>query len=171
MDPSGVFKTRIHPHRMVSSLKRLDAPLKEDLQEIHTSDPVTNKLDHSIDQHLHVRLLLREHLQRGGFLHSVHGKGREASRLPWRRLVFTVKPGRLPSAYSVRKNHGRKGAFLSRLNAKTPTHLDQLGPLVTRISIFHCLGATSENMLEKTPVRPATQEILTQRNESSEIND
>ena len=82
MDPSGVFKTRIHPHRMVSSLKRLDAPLKEDLQEIHTSDPVTNKLDHSIDQHLHVRLLLREHLQRGGFFHSVHGKGREAGRLP-----------------------------------------------------------------------------------------
>ena len=26
-------------------------------------------------------------------------------------------------------------------------------------------------MLEKTPVRPATQEILTQRNESGEIND
>ena len=26
-------------------------------------------------------------------------------------------------------------------------------------------------MLEKTPVRPATQEVLTQRNESGEIND
>ena len=64
-----------------------------------------------------------------------------------------------------------KELFPSRLDAKTPTHLDHLGPLVTRISLFHCLGATSENMLEKTPVRPATQEILTQRNESGEIND
>ena len=152
-------------------MERLDAPLKEDLQEIHTSDPVTNELDHSVDQHLHVRLLLREHLQRGGFFHSVHGKGREASRLPWRRLVFTVKPGRLPSANLVGKNHGQKGAFPSHLDAKTPTDLDHLGPLVTQISLFHYLGATSENMLEKTLVRPATQEILTQRNESVEIND
>ena len=36
---------------MVSGLKGLDAPLKENVQEIHTGDPVTNKLDHSFDQH------------------------------------------------------------------------------------------------------------------------
>ena len=58
VNPSGVVKTRIHPHRMVSSLKRLDAPPKENLQEIHTGDPVTDKLDHSFDQHPNLCLLL-----------------------------------------------------------------------------------------------------------------
>ena len=57
------------------------------------------------------------------------------------------------------------------MDAKTPTHLNHLSPLVTWISFFHRLGATSENVLEKAPVRPTTQEILTQRNKSGEIND
>ena len=70
VNPSGVVKTRIHPHRMVSGLKRLDAPLEENLQEIHTGDPVTDKLDHLLDQHPHLRLLLRE-----GFLTRSMEKG------------------------------------------------------------------------------------------------
>ncbi|KNE87390.1 hypothetical protein PSTG_19225, partial [Puccinia striiformis f. sp. tritici PST-78] len=127
---------------MASILKQLDASSEEDLQEIHAGHPVTDKLDNTFDQHLNLRLLFQDHLQRGRFPHSVHRKRRESGRLPWHRLVFTVKPGRLPSANRVGKNHGRKGAFPSRLDAKTPTHLDHLGPLVTQISLFHCLGAT-----------------------------
>ena len=144
---------------------------RKNLQEIHTSDPVTDKLDHSFDQHPNLCLLLREHLQRGGFPHSVHGKRREASRLPWRRLVFAVKLGRLPSANRVGKNHGWKGTFPSHLDTKTPTHLNHLCSLITRIGLFHRLRTTGENVLEKTPVRPTTQEILAQRHKSSKIHD
>ena len=57
------------------------------------------------------------------------------------------------------------------LNSKTPTHLDNFCLLITRIGLFHRLGATGENVLEKTPMRPATQEILAQRHESSEVHD
>ena len=33
------------------------------------------------------------------------------------------------------------------------------------------MGATGEDVLEKTPMRPTTQEILAQRHESSEVHD
>ena len=62
VDPSGVFGARIHPHRMVSVLKRLDASSKEDLQEIRVGDPVTDKLNYTLDQHFNLRFLFRYHL-------------------------------------------------------------------------------------------------------------
>ena len=57
------------------------------------------------------------------------------------------------------------------MNPKTPTHLNHLCSLITRIGLFHRLGATGEDVLEKTPMRPTTQEILAQRHESSEVHD
>ena len=60
---------------MVSGLKRLDAPLKENLQEIHTGDPVTDKLDHSLYQHPHPRLLSGSTFKGEGFLTRSMVKG------------------------------------------------------------------------------------------------
>ena len=36
MNPSGVASAGVHPHGMVTGLERLDAPLEEDLQQVHT---------------------------------------------------------------------------------------------------------------------------------------
>ena len=171
VDPSGVFSARVHPHWMVSVLERLDAPSKENLQKIHASHPVADELDYTLYQHLNLSLLLRDHLQRGRLAHSTHGERRESSRLPWRRLVLAVEPGRLPPSDRLRKDHGWKGTFTPHLDSKTPAHLDHLCSLVTRIGLFHHLGATGEDVFEKAPMRPATQKILTQGHESSEIHD
>ena len=139
MDPSGVFGTTVQPHRVASVLKWLDAPSKEDLQKIHTRHSVPNKLDYALHQHFHLSFLLKKHLQRRGFVHSVHGERRETSRLPRRRLVLAVEPSRLPPSDRLRKGHGRESTLIPHLNPKTPAHLDNLSPLIVRTRLFHCL--------------------------------
>ena len=67
---------------MAPELKRLDTTPKKNLQEIHTRHSLPNQLDYALHQHLHVGFLLRNHLQRGRFVGSVHGKLRESTRLP-----------------------------------------------------------------------------------------
>ena len=96
VDPSGVFGTRLQPHRVSSVLEWLNAPSKENLQKIHASHSVANELDYTLHQHFNLSLLLRNYFQRGWLVHSTHREGREPSRLPWRRLVLAVEPGRLP---------------------------------------------------------------------------
>ena len=59
VDPSGVFSTRVQPHRVAPVLEWLDAPPKENLQKIHASHPVTDELDYMLYQHLNLSLLLR----------------------------------------------------------------------------------------------------------------
>ena len=68
--PSGIFNARVHPHRMITCLKWLDASAEEDLQQVHPSHPVADELDDPLDQHLDLRLLFGNHLQGGGLLHS-----------------------------------------------------------------------------------------------------
>ena len=119
--------------------KRLDAPSKEDLQKIHTRHSVPNELDYALHQHFYLSFLLREHLQRRGFVHSVHGERRETSRLPRRRLVLAVEPSRLPPSDRLRKGHGRESTLIPHLNPKTPAHLDNLSPLIIRTRLFHRL--------------------------------
>ena len=96
VDPSGVVKTRVQPHRVVTSLNRLDAPPKEDFQQVHASHTLADKLNHSTDQHLDLRLFLRRHFQRGGFLCSIQRKRGKPCRLSCGHLVCTVKPSRVP---------------------------------------------------------------------------
>ena len=170
MDPSGVFSTRVQPHRVALVLEQLDAPPKENLQKIHASHPVTDKLDYTLDQHLNLSLLLRDYLQRGRLAHSIHGERRESSRLPWRRLVLAVEPGRLPPSDRLGKDHGWKGTFTPHLDPKTPTHLNHLGSLITWIGLSHRLRATGEDVFEKAPMRLTTQEVLTQGYEGNEID-
>ena len=43
-------------------------------------------------------------------------------------------------------------------------------PLIIRISFFHRLGATGEDVLKEAPVRPATQEAFAQRHVGGEIH-
>ena len=96
VDPSGVFSTRVQPHRVAPVLEWLDAPSKEDLQKIHPGHTIANELDDPLHQHFNLSLLLRNYFQRRQLVHSTHGEGREPSRLPWRRLVSVVELGRLP---------------------------------------------------------------------------
>ena len=51
VDPSGVFSTRVQPHRVAPVLEWLDALPKENLQKIHASHPIANKLDYLLHQH------------------------------------------------------------------------------------------------------------------------
>ena len=44
-----------------------------------------------------------------------------------------------------------------------------MGFLVVRVCYLHCLGADGKDVLEKTPVRSAPQEILTHGDECSKI--
>ena len=120
VDLSGVLETRVHPHRMVTGLERLDASTEKDLQQVHTSHSVADKLDDPLDQHLHLRLLFRVHSQGGGLLHSSQGKGGKSSRLARSWLVLTVKPGRLPSPDRVGKDHSWEGALVPHLDSKDP---------------------------------------------------
>ena len=76
------------------------------------------------------------------------------------RLVLAVEPSRLPPSDRLRKGHGRESAFVPQLNPKTRTHLNDLGPLIIRTRLFHCLRAAGEYVLEETPVRSTTQEGL-----------
>ena len=96
VDPTGVFSTRIQPHRVAPVLEWLDAPPKENLQKVHAGRAVANQLNYSLHQHFHLSLLLQNYFQRGGLVHSTHGEGREPGRLHWRRPVLAVEPGRLP---------------------------------------------------------------------------
>ena len=82
MDPSGVLGTAVQPHRVASVLERLDAPPKEDFQKIHARHSVPNELDHALHQHFYLGFLLRKHLQRRRFVHSVHGERRQTKSEP-----------------------------------------------------------------------------------------
>ena len=139
MDPSLILGSTVQPHRVASVLKRLDAPPKEDFQKIHARHSVPNELDHALHQHFYLGFLLRKHLQRRGFVHSVHGERRETSRLPRRRLVLAVEPSRLPPSDRLRKGHGRESTLIPHMNPKTPTHLDNLSPLIIRTRLFRRL--------------------------------
>ena len=44
-------------------------------------------------------------------------------------------------------------------------------PLVTRIRLLHGLGVDCKNVLQETPVRSTTQEVITHRHERSKIRD
>ena len=62
------------------------------------------------------------------------------------------------------------GKVLLPLIPKTPTHLDHVCPLITRVGLLDRLGAGCEYVLEETPVRSTTQEIFTHRHKSSQID-
>ena len=63
VDPSLIFSSAVQPHAMAPELKRLDTPPKENFQEIHASYSISNQLNYTLHQHLHVSFLLRNHLQ------------------------------------------------------------------------------------------------------------
>ena len=98
IDPSHILSPTVQPHAMAPRLKRLDSAPKENFQEIHACHSLPNQLNYALHQHLHVSFLLRNQLQRGGLVHSVHGKWRESTRLPRCRLILAVEPGRLPAS-------------------------------------------------------------------------
>ena len=170
MDPSGVVKTLIQPHRVVAGLERLDAPLKEDLQQVHTSHALADKLNHSTCQHLDLGLFLRRDFQRGRLLGSVKGKKWETSRLSWGRLVLAVEPGRLPATDRLREGDRWKTALPPRLDRQAPAQLDHLRPLVTRLSLLDRLRTTGKDVFEESPMGSTTQESLTHGDESSKVD-
>ena len=98
IDPSHILSPAVQPHAMAPELKRLDTMPKKNLQEIHTRHSLPNQLNYTLHQHLHVSFLLRNHLQRGGLVHSAHGELRESTRLPRCRLILAVERGRLPAS-------------------------------------------------------------------------
>ena len=97
--------------------------------------------------------------------HDLKKKGK-SSRLAWSRNVLAVELGRLPASDRLRKCHGRKRTPFSLLDTQTPTHLDNM---CSRIHFFHRLRAVGEDVIEKTPVRSATQEVLTHGHERSKV--
>ena len=116
VDPSGIFNPRVHPHRVITSLERLDTSTEKYLEQIHTSHTLMNPLNYSLHQHGHLHLLCWSHFQGGGFLDSRQRKGRETSRMARSRLVFAIKPSRLPPSNRVRESHRGKSTL--------PPHLD-----------------------------------------------
>ena len=46
-----------------------------------------------------------------------------------------------------------------------------MGFLITRVCFLNRLRMDGENMLEKTPVRPTPQKVLTHRHECSKVRD
>ena len=74
IDPSHILSPTVQPHAVAPELKRLDSAPKENFQEIHARHSLPNQLYYALHQHLHVSFLLRNQLQRGGLVHSVHGK-------------------------------------------------------------------------------------------------
>src|SRR3954464_8349484 len=111
---------------MIASLERLDVPPKEDLQQIHASHAVADKLNHSTDQHFDLGLFFRRHFQRSRFLGSFQRERGKSSRLTWGRLVFSVKPGRLLTTDRLREGDGWKGTFSPRLDRQGSAQLDHL---------------------------------------------
>ena len=156
---------------MVTSLEWLDASTEKDLQQVHTSHSVADKLDDPLDQHLHLCLLFWDRPQGGGLLHSIQRKGGKSSRLTRGRLVLAVKPGRLLAPDRVGKDHSWEGALVPHLDSKAPAHLYHVRPLVTLVGLLNRLGATCEYVLEETPVRSATQETLAHGHEGSKVHD
>ena len=61
MDPSGVVRSGVQPHRMVTSLKRLDASTEEHFQQVQASDTLINQLEHFLNQHLRLHVLGNSH--------------------------------------------------------------------------------------------------------------
>src|SRR3954469_12562052 len=156
---------------MVASLERLDAPSKEDFQQVHASHAVADKLNHSTDQHFDLGLFFRRHFQRSRFLGSFQRERGKSSRLTWSRLVFAVKPGRLPTTDRLRESDGWNRTFSPRLDRQASGQLDHLRPLVTRLGLFDRLGTAGEDMLKESPMGTTAQETLTQGNEGSQIHD
>src|SRR3954467_10753178 len=156
---------------MIASLERLGGPPKEDLQQVHASHVVADKLNHSTNQHFDLGLFFRRHFQRSSLLGSFQRERGKSSRLTRSRLVFAVKPGRLPTTDRFRESDGWKGAFSPCLDRQAPAQLDHLRPFVTRLGLFDRLRTASEDVLKESPMGAATQETLTQGNESSQIHD
>ena len=95
----------------------------------------------------------------------------KSGRLTGSCEVLAVKPGRLPAPNRFRKSHGRERAPLPLLDTQTPTHLNDMCFLVTRVFFLHLLRLDGENMLKKTLVRSTPQKILAHGHECSKIHD
>ena len=125
--------------------------------------PWSGQLNYSLDQHARLRLLHGGHFQRRWSLNTIKRERGKSSRLAWGHDILAIEPGRLPAPDRLRKSRRREGTPRPLLNTQTPTHLDNMGFLVVRVRFLHCLGADSENVLKKTPVRSTPQEILAHR--------
>ena len=51
MDPSGVVRSGIQPHRVIAGLERLDASTEEHFQQVQAGNAIIDELDHSVHQH------------------------------------------------------------------------------------------------------------------------
>ena len=49
VNPSSVTRPSVHPHGMVTVLKRLDASTEEYFQQVHASDTLIDQLDHPLN--------------------------------------------------------------------------------------------------------------------------
>ena len=98
MDPSGVVRSGVHPHRMVTSLKRLDASTEEHFQQVQASDTLVNQLDHFLHQYLRLDVLSSSHFQWKKSLDMVECEVGKAGRPTWSCGVLAVEPGRLPTS-------------------------------------------------------------------------
>ena len=109
MDPSGVVRSGIQPHRVIAGLEGLDASTEEHLQQIQTYDTIIDKLNHHIYQHPRLHGLASRHFQWSRSLYSVKRQVGEAGRLTWSRDILAIEPSRLSASNGVRKSPGRKG--------------------------------------------------------------
>src|SRR4051812_39460352 len=116
MNPSGVASSRVHPHRVVTGLERLNASTEEHLQQIHAGDALVDQLDHPLDQHGCLRLLLGGHFQQRWSLNTIKRKRGKSSRMAWGRDILAVEPGRLPAPGRLRKSHRRERTPLPLLD-------------------------------------------------------
>ena len=101
----------------------------------------------------------------------VKGEVGKPDRLTWSCEVLAVEPGRLPAPNLFRVSHGRERAPLPLLDTQTPTHLNDMGFLITRVCFLHQLRTDGGNVLEKTPVRSTPQKVLAHRHECSKVRD
>ena len=93
MDPSGVVRSRIQPHRVIAGLEGLHAPTKEHFQQVQASNAIIDELDHSIHQHPRLHGLSSGYFQWGRSVNTVKGKVGKTSRLTWSCDVLAVEPG------------------------------------------------------------------------------
>ena len=71
MDPSGVVRSGIQPHKVITGLERLDASTEEHFQQIQAGNTIIDELDHSIHQHLRLHGLSSGYFQWGRSLNTV----------------------------------------------------------------------------------------------------
>ena len=59
--PSGVLRSLVHPHGLVTGLQGLDPPTEIHLQQIHPCHSSFNQFNNGRNQHLHFLPLIRSY--------------------------------------------------------------------------------------------------------------